>query len=75
MPIANTYSTGNLLFSWNGSVPTNYTTQYEAFCDAHTLSSDAYATGGYESATSPFGPSVADDLIAGQLKLMNGLYK
>lgn len=45
MPIANTYSTGNLLFSWNGSVPTNYTTQYEAFCEAHTLSSDAYASG------------------------------
>ena len=37
--------------------------------------SDAYKTGGYESATSPFGPSVADDLIAGQLKLMNGLFK
>ena len=37
--------------------------------------SDAYKTGGYESATSPFGPSVADDLIAGQLKLMNSLYK
>ena len=37
--------------------------------------SDAYQTGGYESATSPFGPSVADDLVAGQLKLMNALYK
>ena len=37
--------------------------------------SDAYKTGGYESATSPFGPSVADDLIAGQLKLMGELYK
>ena len=37
--------------------------------------SDAYQTGGYESATSPFGPSVADDLIAGKLKLLNGLYK
>ena len=37
--------------------------------------SDAYKTGGYESATSPFGPSVADDLVAGQLKLMNSLYK
>ena len=37
--------------------------------------SDAYKTGGYESATSPFGPSVADDLIAGQLKLMNSLYR
>jgi hypothetical protein len=37
--------------------------------------SDAYLTGGYESATSPFGPSVADDLIAGKLKLMGELYK
>ena len=37
--------------------------------------SDAYKTGGYESATSPFGPSVADDLVAGQLKLLNGLCK
>jgi hypothetical protein len=37
--------------------------------------SDAYKTGGYESATSPFGPSVADDLVAGQLKLLNGLFK
>ena len=37
--------------------------------------SDAYRTGGYESATSPFGPSVADDLIAGQIKLLNGLYR
>jgi hypothetical protein len=37
--------------------------------------SDAYKTGGYESATSPFGPTVADDLIAGKLKLLNELYK
>ena len=37
--------------------------------------SDAYETGGYESATSPFGPTVADDLIAGKLKLLNSLYK
>lgn len=37
--------------------------------------SDAYKTGGYESATSPFGPSVADDLIAGQLKLLKSLHK
>jgi hypothetical protein len=37
--------------------------------------SDAYETGGYESATSPFGPTVADDLIAGQLKLLKQLYK
>ena len=37
--------------------------------------SDAYKTGGYESATSPFGPTVADDLIAGQLKLLDSLYK
>ena len=35
--------------------------------------SDSYTRGGYESATSPFGPSVADDLIAGELKLLNGL--
>ena len=35
----------------------------------------AYAEGGYEARSSVFGPSVADDLIAGQLKLMNGLYK
>lgn len=37
--------------------------------------SDAYTTGGYESATSPFGPSVADDLIEGELKLLKRLYK
>ena len=37
--------------------------------------SDAYKTGGYESATSPFGPTVADDLIAGQLKLLKQLYR
>ena len=36
--------------------------------------SDAYA-GGYESATSPFGPTVADDLIKGQLKLLGELAK
>ena len=35
--------------------------------------SDSYKEGGYESESSPFGPSVADDLIAGQLKLLNGL--
>lgn len=32
--------------------------------------SDSYKQGGYESATSPFGPSVADDLIAGECKLL-----
>ena len=37
--------------------------------------SDSYKEGGYESATSPFGPTVADDLIAGELKLLNALYK
>ena len=37
--------------------------------------SDAFKEGGYESATSPFGPSVADDLIAGELKLLNRLCK
>lgn len=35
--------------------------------------SDSYKEGGYESESSPFGPSVADDLIAGLLKLLNGL--
>ncbi len=35
--------------------------------------SDSYKEGGYESATSPFGPSVADDLIAGELRLLNRL--
>ena len=34
-----------------------------------------YENSGYEFATSPFGPSVADDLIAGELKLLNGLYR
>ena len=37
--------------------------------------SDSYKEGGYESATSPFGPSVADDLIAGELRLLNRLAK
>ncbi len=37
--------------------------------------SDSYTEGGYESATSPFGPSVADDLIAGELRLLNRLAK
>lgn len=37
--------------------------------------SDSYKQGGYESATSPFGPSVADDLIEGELKLLNRLAK
>lgn len=35
--------------------------------------SDAYEQGGYESRTSNFGPSVADDLIAGQLDLLKSL--
>jgi len=35
--------------------------------------SDSFKQGGYESATSPFGPTVADDLIAGELKLLKGL--
>ncbi len=35
--------------------------------------SDSYKQGGYESAASPFGPSVADDLIAGELKLLENL--
>ena len=37
--------------------------------------SDSYKQGGYESATSPFGPSVADDLIVGSSRLLNGLFK
>jgi hypothetical protein len=36
--------------------------------------SDAYITGGYESATSPFGPSVAENLIVGKLELLTKLY-
>ena len=35
--------------------------------------SDSYEQGGYESATSPFGPTVADDLIAGETALLKGL--
>ena len=35
--------------------------------------SDSYAEGGYEAESSPFGPSVADDLIAGQLRLLRRL--
>lgn len=35
----------------------------------------SYDESGYEFATSPFGPSVADDIIAGELKLLNGLYR
>jgi len=35
--------------------------------------SDSYQQGGYESATSPFGPSVADDLIAGETALLKSL--
>ena len=37
--------------------------------------SDSYKQGGYESATSPFGPSVADDLLEGELRLLNRLAK
>ena len=37
--------------------------------------SDAYVGGGYESATSPFGPTVADDLIKGEGELLDKLYK
>lgn len=35
--------------------------------------SDSYREGGYESATSPFGPSVADDLISGALEMLRQL--
>ena len=36
--------------------------------------SDSYAEGGYEAESSPFGSSVADDLIAGQLRLLNRFF-
>ena len=35
--------------------------------------SDSYREGGYESASSVFGPTVADDLIGGQLELLKEL--
>ena len=35
--------------------------------------SDSFKEGGYEAATSPFGETVADDLIAGQTKLLKSL--
>ncbi len=44
-------------------------------CRGYFPFSDSYRQGGYESATSPFGPTVADDLIAGQLGLMKELYR
>jgi hypothetical protein len=34
----------------------------------------AYAEGGYEARSSIFAPSVADDLIAGQLRLLNEIH-
>jgi hypothetical protein len=37
--------------------------------------SSSFKEDGYEAATSPFGPSVADDLIAGQGKLLGELAK
>jgi hypothetical protein len=37
--------------------------------------SDAYETGGYEAATSAFGPSVADDMIGGMDGLLKSLYR
>ena len=37
--------------------------------------SDSFKEDGYEAATSPFGETVADDLIAGQLELLKGLYR
>ncbi len=36
--------------------------------------SDSFKEDGYEAATSPFGPTVADDLIAGQLAQLNKIY-
>ncbi len=35
--------------------------------------SDSYEQGGYEAATSPFGPTVADDLIRGQVEQLKKL--
>lgn len=35
--------------------------------------SKSYQEDGYESATSPFGPSVADDLVSGELRLLDTL--
>ena len=37
--------------------------------------SDSFKEGGYEAATSPFGETVADDLISGQTKLLKQLHK
>ena len=37
--------------------------------------SDSFKEGGYEAATSPFGETVADDLIAGQTQLLKSLHK
>ena len=37
--------------------------------------SSSFKEDGYEAATSPFGPTVADDLIKGQLKLLGELAK
>ena len=42
--------------------------------DNTELSADSYRQGGYEASTSPFGPSVADDLIAGQLRQLRELH-
>ena len=37
--------------------------------------SDSFKEGGYEAATSPFGETVADDLIKGQTQLLRSLHK
>ena len=37
--------------------------------------SSSFKEDGYEAATSPFGPSVADDLIKGETELLNELYR
>ena len=47
---------------------------YFPFFDAAKETVD-YENSGYEFATSPFGPSVADDLIAGEMGLLESLYK
>ena len=42
-------------------------------CRGYFPFSDSYREGGYESASSLFGPTVADDLIAGQIDLLTTL--
>ena len=44
-------------------------------CRGYFPFSKAYAEDGYEAATSPFGPSVADDLVKGETELLKSLYR